>query len=470
MGDTEFDRQALDRLPLAEACLTVLAHVLEPADLRDLYARHRARGYQGILRFEDFVALMRDCLIGPDASARSTLLSAADRGGLPVSMKAFYDKLGHMDPAVGAALLAHAHDRLKPLLPEGLASPLPRSLQAFSVLAFDGKVVKHVPRRLRPLRLDRQSACKLLGGKALAAIDLGTGLPVAMHADLDGEASEGPLFVPLLERIRGRVAAPLVIADRGFGLFEYAQAVRGVGGQFLLRQHGSATFVADPESPAVTTQDRHGRAVTDEAGWLMRGKGQAEKLPTRRVTVERGAEALRLVTSLADAARYPADDLAEAYRHRWDIERMFSDITTVFGLRHLIGTRPEAGLFQAAFCLVLAGVLQVVRRHVAASQRRAVDEVSAEMLWRDTRADLTAAFRVIPPGHLAELIQRGGPAEQTRARLAELLGGRWKSAWAKRAARPFDPNKPATKPVKLRQKKGHDSVHRVLGQHRAESG
>lgn len=469
MDNDDFERQALDRLPLAQACLTVLDQALRPEDLARLYDRNRGRGYEAELSFGRFIAVLRDCLLGPNTSARPALPEAADRGDLPVSMKAFYDELGHLNPAVGSALLAHAHDRLKSPLPAGVTSPLPACLLGFTVLAIDGKAVKHVPRRLRPLRLDRQTACRLLGGEALVAVDPGTGLPLDMHTDLDGEAGEGPLFCPPPARLSGRTRNPLLVAGRGFGMFEYAQASRDAGFHFVLRRHGNTTFVPDPAAPAVTTTDRHGRAVTDEAGWLARGKDQAEKLPARRVTVGRDKESLRLVTSLTQAAEYPAVDIAEVYRHRWDIERVFSDITTTFGLRHLIGTRPEAGLFQAAFCLVLCGAVCAARHHIAAAQRRAAESVSLEMLWRDVRADLTAAFRMIPVRRLVERIERGMTTEQARARLAELLGACWKTAWAKANIREFDPTKTSTKPAKVRHKKGHDSVHRVLKKHQRNS-
>ena len=84
--------------------------------------------------------------------------------------------------------------------------------------------------------------------------------------------------------------------------------------------------------------------------------------------VRPGAEDVFLVTDLLDEATYPADDLLEVYLKRWEIERVFQKITEVFHLEHLIGSTPEATIFQASFCLVLYNLLQVMRAYVAAGQ------------------------------------------------------------------------------------------------------
>lgn len=462
MDATEFDRQALQRLPLAEACFLTLQTILQPDDLARLYDLHRGRTYQRELTFELFVSLLRDALVGQHGSARPTLLDALERGELNVSLKAFYDKLGRMPSAVSCALLAHAYDKLQPLLPDTIISPLPTTFASFTVVAIDGKVVKHVPRRLRPLRLDSESACKLLGGKGLVAINLATGLPLDIWAELDGEAGEGTLWRPLLDRLRDRVPRLLVVADRGFGMFSYARDVLEVGGQFVLRRHGQAVFVPDPERPAQHTTDCHGRALIDESGWLVRGKQQEDRLAVRRITLVREGGNLEWVTSLTDAAAHPASEVAELYRSRWDAEVVFGEITEVFGLRRLIGTRPEAGLFQMSFCLMLLGVVRVVRHYLAWSKGLPAEKVSGEKLWQDVREELSAALRLIRVDVLSKLVLCGSLAETIRDRLSDLLRGCWKRVWMKAQGKRRDPTCGSGKKVRLKQKKGHDSVYRIV--------
>ena len=54
-------------------------------------------------------------------------------------------------------------------------------------MIYDGKAIKKVAKRLKPLR-GRPGG--MLGGRALVAIDWETGLAVAMRADPDGEAND----------------------------------------------------------------------------------------------------------------------------------------------------------------------------------------------------------------------------------------------------------------------------------------
>jgi len=82
-----------------------------------------------------------------------------------------------------------------------------------------------------------------------------------------------------------------------------------------------------------------------------------------------------LVTDLLDADAYPAQDLLWLYSERWGIERMFQQVTEVFGLQGLIGGTPQACIFQFAFCLLLYNMIQVVRGYLAAGQYRQPEEI-----------------------------------------------------------------------------------------------
>ena len=83
-----------------------------------------------------------------------------------------------------------------------------------------------------------------------------------------------------------------------------------------------------------------------------------------------GEETILLITDLLDAQRYPASDLLQLYMSRWGIERMFQQVTEVFGLRALIGSTPEATVFQFAFCLVLYNIIQVLRGYIATARKQ----------------------------------------------------------------------------------------------------
>ena len=106
--------------------------------------------------------------------------------------------------------------------------------------------------------------------------------------------------------------------------------------------------------------DHRGRTYREEWGWLG-GPANPHRRYVRRITLERaGEEPVLVVTSLLDAAEYPASDLLELYALRWGIERVFQQVTEVFGLAKLIGGTPQATVFPFAFCLLLYNMTHVI--------------------------------------------------------------------------------------------------------------
>jgi hypothetical protein len=84
-------------------------------------------------------------------------------------------------------------------------------VQEFAVVVLDGKASKRVAQRLKPLR-GRKGG--VLGGQALVALELATGMAVAMATDPDGETNEAKLVPALLPQVRRCLAGPrLWVAD-----------------------------------------------------------------------------------------------------------------------------------------------------------------------------------------------------------------------------------------------------------------
>jgi len=176
-----------------------------------------------------------------------------------------------LPPAVSEAFLAEGADRLRHVFPDSqvaaLDDPVPPSLRDFEVLVLDGKVVKRVPRRLRPAR---QRAGGLLGGKGLVALHLRSSLALALASDPDGEANDAKLVPDLLPQVRSRLAGPrLWLADRQFcDLIQTAAFVAEGDDHFLVRYHSKVHFYPDPARPAQQGRDRQGRVLEQEWGWL----------------------------------------------------------------------------------------------------------------------------------------------------------------------------------------------------------
>src|SRR5689334_13649032 len=143
----------LPRVPLANAALTAWSYLLQPESLKDLFQRHRGRSYEGILTFPEFVALIRDALVLHRGSGLASFERAAERGELPTCQEAVYAKLRRVPPRLSMAFLEEITERLRALLPRGTsAEALPASLEGIEVVILDGKQIKGVAKRLRPVR------------------------------------------------------------------------------------------------------------------------------------------------------------------------------------------------------------------------------------------------------------------------------------------------------------------------------
>jgi hypothetical protein len=183
----------------------------------------------------------------------------------------------------------------------------------------------------------------------------------------------------------------------------------------------------------------------------------------RIVTLQRHDEAeVILVTDLLDAKQYPAEDLLELYLMRWGIERMFQQVTEVFGLEKLIGGTPEASIFQFAFCLVLYNLIQLVRAYVAAAAQRERETISTENLFEDVRRELIAWNVMLEAETTVAYFDFDGPWtwERVKKRLEGLLCSVWTERWLKA---PCNPRRPVPTAGRART---HGSVYRILEEHR----
>ncbi len=163
-----------------------------------------------------------------------------------------------------------------------------------------------------------------------------------------------------------------------------------------------------------------------------------------------------LVTNLLDERSYPATDLLDLYLLRWGIERVFQQVTEVFNLKHLIGSSPEASVFQFGFCLLLYNLLQVVRAVVAANEQRPIETISTEKLFTDVREHLIAWTVLIGPVITAMTWRKPPTPEQASTQIHQLLRSVWTKRWIKAPPRKRKPARPR------RRRTTHVSAHKVL--------
>ena len=453
-----FAQAALRRVPLAEAVVQLWRHICDPVAMQNIFDRHRGACYTDTLTFPVMVNLVADALLEHEGSGRKSFERGQENGELTVSVAAAYGKLGRLPTAVSEAFLAEATDRLTEVFPQRMAVTLPTSVQSFNVVVLDGKAIKRVPRRLRPLR---RVAGGVLGGKALVALQLSTGMALAMATSPDGDTNEASLVPELLPQVRQRQQAVLWLADRQFGDAVQAQAfTERPGDHFLIRYHVRTKFCVDPARPAQTGQDAKGRTYLEEWGWLGAASNKKRRY-IRRITLERpGTDAIVLITDLLESADYPATDLLALYLMRWGIERVFQVITEVFHLQSLIGTRPQGTLFQLSFCLVLYNMIQVIKGYVAQGAQHELGTVSTELLFDDVRRQLIALHEMLEVKQIVALFPATLTAAKLRQHLQRLLATVWTDRWHK-----APPKKPKSHELKNHERT-HCSAYRILQQDR----
>jgi hypothetical protein len=455
---SSFDREVLDRLPLAEAVLTLGAYLWPEGQLEDFYQAHRADSYSRLISFPTFVGLIGDALLRHDGSLAAAIDRHAERAVLPASRQASYAKLRRVPPSLSVAWLGESTRRLAPIRPATPAAGLPRSLDGIEVLVVDGKALKRVPKRLLS---SRGAPGKLSGGKLLGCWDPRTGLVVALAAGRDGEANECTLLEDLLGQIRAMPGPGrrLWVADRQYGDLVQTGRFAAFGDAFLVRRNAKTGFTPDPTRPERVGRDPAGRTIREAWGTL--GAGPTAR-PVRQVTLERPGDPVVLITNLVDAAAYPAGDLLALYLQRWGIERVYQRVVEVFGLARFIGSTPEATISQAAYCLVLSNLIEVVRAVSAACVPEVVGvgSVSAAKLFEGVQEDLVALHRLVTPERVAALVPRPGRLEAVRRRLEELLRGAWRERYRKAA-----PARGRPHPNQAKGSGAHTSVFRLQEKH-----
>lgn len=458
------ETEVLARLPLAEGVLTLWSYLADAEFLRGVFDRHRGRSFEHVLSFPVFVQLIADALMCHHGSGRQSFKTARDTGQLSTQLRAVYGKLSRVPQALALGLFAEMTARLRLLLPvQAPLKQLPNSLATWTVVIVDGKKIKKVAKRLQLLR---DLPGKVYGGKLLAAYLPREGLVGALAADLDGEANDIRLMPQLMPLARAAIPGPrLWVADRQFSDLDQPERFGAQGDEWVIRFSQKMGFEADPAVSAQERRDALGRRVLDEWGWIGSVR-ESRRRYVRHITLERpGEEAVILITSLLDANAVPASDLLELYLARWQIEQVFQQITDVFGLRQLIGSSPEATVFQGVFCLALYNMMQVVRTYIAAGQQEpvAVADLSMEQIYKDVKKELIALDRMLDPEEQVRCRPQARSVAEVQERLQQLFHRRWSWDWRKaRNAKPR-PYRP-----KVKQSGAHTSVARVLRAYREQ--
>lgn len=433
MDDETFSAAVLSKLPLADSVWRILHFSLADPWLEDLWDQKRGRCYEKVLKFSTLARLIAEALTQHGGSGRQAFERGRESDTLPVAISSAFEKLGNLPLPLSEALLEQGTQRLAEILPNKSTVdpfPLPACWDGHEVFGMDGKAIKHVKRLLRQLR---GLQAGILGARSSVALNLRTGMAIGMVGDLDGEAGEGALTERLLSSLVTAANGKkwLAVLDRLYCNLGFPRLVLAAGGHFLIRHCSNTHFVADPTRPARESRDANGQRIVQEWGRLGKSAG-SRALSVRRITLYLAdGTMISVITDLLDEAAYPAEDLLATYKMRWGIERVFHQITEVFSLKNLIGTSPQAVLFQLSLCLLIYNTLQVVRTHLASHQECEAEKISNEKLFYDVKRELISVDTLVPKQSLLELLGETPTSDELRDYLKANLQGVWSKRWWK---------------------------------------
>ena len=429
----------------------ILERALAPDHLEQLFADTAQQQYTRELLFSTTVDLLATvaCRIQPSVHAAYQ----ADREAVAVSVRALYDKLARLEPALSEALVRHTADTLKPLLRQ-LGATRPPLVPGYATKILDGNHLGASERRLKGLR---DLAAGALPGQTLVVLEPAYQLASAVFCCEDGHAQERSLLDRVLAQAQAR---DLYLADRNFCTtgFLFGLADRRAG--FLIRQHAS-TLSWHREG----RRRRVGRTATglvyEQTLWLEDDTGRT--LQVRRITLvldqptREGDTEIHVLTNLPRSL-LGARRVAELYRQRWTIEHLFLNLTTILHCELNTLPYPKAALF--GFCVALAAgnVLATVKGALAAVHGApAIDaELSEYQLALEVRGKYQGMMVALPPEEWAAVRALSG--EAFARWLLELARGVDLRRFPKK---PRGPKKPKARRTRFAQKK-HIATARLL--------
>jgi transposase IS4-like protein/DDE family transposase len=165
-----------------------------------------------------------------------------------------------------------------------------------------------------------------------------------------GETTCAPLLLGSLR------AGMLLLADRNFAAGALAAQITAAKADFLIRVR---TGTSAPKLPVL-------RRLPD-GSWLSCFGGVQIRVIDAEITIAtstgRFCDGCRLITTLTDATRYPAADLAVLYHERWEIETAYLELkSTILGGRVLRARTPD-GIEQEIYALLVT--YQALRTAIA---------------------------------------------------------------------------------------------------------
>ena len=352
----------------------LLENTLTPEFLDDIFARSAIKQYTRKLLFSEVVGMMSAVVTRVGASIHDIFKKSA--GECNVSLTSHYNKLNGIELTTCIMLVREVAVKLKGLI-EAMGGKPPVVVEGFQTRIIDGNALGATQHRLKVLRNTRSGP---LPGKSLVILDADHELAVDMVPHEDGHAGERSMFDTVLNLVK---KGELWLADRNFCTAEFLFRLVENGAAFLIRQHASLRWNAlEPlVFPEGTKIAEHRVSIP----W-MNGEITARRIVLRVENKTRdGDSELVLLTTLPFTLI--AAQIAELYRRRWTLEKLFHMLTMTLRCEMDTLGYPKAALFAFAVALVAGNIVSAVRAAIRVVHGRKEEQsLSDYHLIRDVQS------------------------------------------------------------------------------------
>jgi len=189
-------------------------------------------------------------------------------------------------------------------------------------------------------------------------------------------------------------ARTLLVADVGFGGFDFLHSLGMAGVHFLVRCASNTTLLAQESRCRIERRGEQGLVYL----WPSHRRGQAP-LCLRLIVLKRRGQRVYLLTNVLDPCHLPRRVASDFYRARWGIEVEYRSLKQTLGRRKVLARTPKAGTMELAgnilglALLLLQGALVRAKRLSVAQALRVIRAVLEAVRCRLSTAWFTARLR-----------------------------------------------------------------------------
>jgi hypothetical protein len=361
--------QFINESPISVMSRATIEFALSAASLDALFERTAELGYTRELLFSTTVDLMSLVVCGRVPHVQSAYHQILEQ--VPVTLKAVYEKLKHIETKVSAELVHTVAGRCHELITElgGACQPL---LPGYRVRILDGN---HLAATQKRLKVTRGHSAAPLPGQSLAVLDPALMLITDVIPCEDAHTQERALIGQVLPLVQ---EGDVWIEDRNFCTVDFLQGIAQRPAHFVVRRHGNLTVEPQGDfGPEVETDTGW---VSERCAWVCRDGQRVLQVRSVRVRLKQATEdgdtEVEILTNLPPEVK--ADKVAFLYLKRWKIEGAFLELTVALKCELNTLGYPKAALFGFCVAVVAYNVLAVLKAAMRAvhGEEKVQEEVS----------------------------------------------------------------------------------------------